>query len=75
MAAANIVGMQGVALTDREIVLSRSVLSIAQYELKIISQLRDVVHSPVEPISGGQFKKVVSTGGNIGITTLREGGE
>lgn len=48
---------------------------VTQDVLKIILQRKEVVYSPVERVSGGQFKRVVDTGENIGRAALKEGGE
>lgn len=53
---------------------SRSIFSITPNELKVILQSRNTISSPVTAIPGGQFVRVVNTGKNIGITSLKEGG-
>ena len=53
---------------------SRSIFSITPNELKVILQSRNTISSPVTAIPGGQFIRVVDTGKNIGITSLKEGG-
>ena len=53
---------------------SRSIFSITPNELKVILQSRNTISSPVTAIPGGQFVRVVDTGKNIGITSLKEGG-
>ncbi|UTG72764.1 hypothetical protein [Neisseria subflava] len=53
---------------------SRFIFSITPNELKVILQSRNTISSPVTAIPGGQFVRVVDTGKNIGITSLKEGG-
>lgn len=58
----------------RSVENSRSIFSITPNELKVILQSRNTISSPVTAIPGGQFVRVVDTGKNIGITSLKEGG-
>ncbi|WP_204787719.1 hypothetical protein [Neisseria subflava] len=53
---------------------SRSIFSITPNDLKVILQSRNTISSTVTAIPGGQFVRVVDTGKNIGITSLKEGG-
>ena len=61
-------------LFHRSVENSRSIFSITPNELKVILQSRNTISSPVTAIPGGQFVRVVDTGKNIGITSLKEGG-
>ena len=61
-------------LFHRSVENSRFIFSITPNELKVILQSRNTISSPVTAIPGGQFVRVVDTGKNIGITSLKEGG-
>ncbi|WP_258551565.1 VENN motif pre-toxin domain-containing protein [Neisseria lactamica] len=58
----------------RSVENSRSIFLITPDELKVVLQSRNTISSPVTAIPGGQFVRVVDTGKNIGITSLKEGG-
>ena len=53
---------------------NRSVFSISKEELKEILQSKQTVQSPVTPIEGGQYLRVVDTGKIVGKTSLNYGG-
>lgn len=59
---------------DRPIANNVSVFTISQDWLKQILQSKKVVSSSVIPIAGGQFKRIVDIGINIGQTSLKQGG-
>ncbi len=60
---------------NRPLANSRSIFSIPPNELKIILQNKDIVHSPVNLIEGGQYVRIVDTGKIIGNSALKYGGK